>query len=152
MEPAGLKRLPFFRGLPRWALARLTQAAQEEELPADRTVLHQHDRTRTVHLLLAGVLQIYVPVGDDDLLVAVLGDPGELITFRPPYRATASVRCEQPSRLISCRSRPGPGTRQFQPAPLERPARSSSAPTSKPTASCTPSTTITYKYPRTSRW
>jgi len=24
--------------------------------------------------------------------------------FRPPYRATASVRCEQPSRLISCRS------------------------------------------------
>jgi hypothetical protein len=48
-------------------------------LPAGRTVLHQHDRTRTVHLLLAGALQIYVRVGDDDLLVAVLGDPGELV-------------------------------------------------------------------------
>jgi hypothetical protein len=100
-----------FGGLPRWALVRLVEAAREEELPVGRTVLHQHDRTRTVHLLPAGALQIYVRVGDDDLLVTVLGDPGELVglpTARPPDRATASVGCEQPSRLISCRSRPGP--------------------------------------------
>ena len=31
------------------------------------------------HLLLAGALQIYVRVGDDDLLVAMLGDQGELV-------------------------------------------------------------------------
>jgi CRP-like cAMP-binding protein len=104
MEPVGLERLAFFGGLPSWALDRLTQAAREEDLPAGRTVLHQHDRTRTVHLLLTGALQIYVRVGDDDLLVAVLDDPGELVgwsAFRPPYRATASVRCEQPSRLLT---------------------------------------------------
>ena len=114
MEPAGLERQPFFGGLPRWALVRLAEAAREEDLPAGRMVLHQHDRTRTVHLLLAGAPQIYVRVGDHDLLVAVLGDPGELVAFRPPYRATASIRCEQPSRLISCRSRPGP---RYSPAP-----------------------------------
>ena len=67
-------------------------------------MLHQHDRTRAVHFLLAGALQIYVRVGGDDLLVAVLRDPGELVgwsAFRPPYRATASVRCEEPSRLVT---------------------------------------------------
>ena len=104
MEQAGLERLSFFNGLPGWALAHLAEAAREEELPAGRTVLHQHDRTRTVHLLLTGALQIYVRVGEDDLLVAVLDDPGELVgwsAFRPPYRATASVRCEQPSRLVT---------------------------------------------------
>src|SRR5215211_7160275 len=99
MEQAGLERLAFFDGLPGWALAHLAEAAREEELPAGRTVLHQHDRTRTVHFLLAGALQIYVRVGDDDLLVAVLGDPGELVgwsAFRPPTapppRSAASSR------------------------------------------------------------
>ena len=104
MELARLARLSFFQGMPQWALVRLAEAAREEQLPAGRTVLHQHDRTRTVHFLLAGALQIYVRVGDDDLLVAVLGDQGELVgwsAFRPPYRATASVRCEQPSRLLT---------------------------------------------------
>ena len=98
MEPVGLERLAFFGGLPRWALVHLAEAVREEELPAGRAVLHQHDRTRTVHLLLAGALQIYVRVGDDDLLVAVLGDPGELVgwlafdrpTARPPRSAASS--------------------------------------------------------------
>jgi CRP-like cAMP-binding protein len=104
MDPAGLERLAFFDGLPRWALEVLAGAAREEEVPAGRTVLHQHDRVRTVHLLVEGALQILVRVGDDDLLVGVLGGPGELVgwsAFRPPYRSTATVRCERPSRLVA---------------------------------------------------
>jgi CRP-like cAMP-binding protein len=114
MEPAGLKRLPFFGGLPRWALARLAEAAQEEELPAGRTVLHQHDRTRTVHLLLAGALQIYVPVGDDDLLVAVLGDPGELVGLPTalPRDRLGPLRAAEPADQL-----PKPSGTRYTPVP-----------------------------------
>jgi CRP-like cAMP-binding protein len=104
MDPAELERLPFFAGLPRWALERLAEAAHEEQVAAGRTVLHQHDRVRAVHFLVDGALQILVRVGDDDLLVGVLGGHGELVgwsAFRPPYRSTASVRCERASRLLA---------------------------------------------------
>jgi CRP-like cAMP-binding protein len=102
MELARLGRLSFFQGIPRWALVRLAEAATEEELPAGRLVLCQSDRARAVHFLLAGSVQILIRVGEEDLLVGVLRRPGELVgwsAFRAPYRYTASVRCEEPSRL-----------------------------------------------------
>jgi CRP-like cAMP-binding protein len=104
LDPAALERLAFFDGLPSWALEVLAGAAREEEHPAGRAVLHQHDRVRTVHFLVDGALQVLVQVGDDDLLVGVLGGPGALVgwsAFRPPYRSTATVRCERPSRLLA---------------------------------------------------
>jgi CRP-like cAMP-binding protein len=103
MELAGLARLPFFQGMPQWALVRLAEAAAEEEVPAGGMVLHQSDRARAVHFLLVGSVQILLRVGEEDLLVAVLRRPGELLgwsAFRAPYRYTASVRCEEPSRLV----------------------------------------------------
>src|SRR6266511_2544052 len=102
MELARLGRLSFFQGIPSWALIRLAEAATEEELPAGRLVLRQSDRARAVHFLLAGSVQVLIRVGEEDLLVGVLRRPGELVgwsAFRPPYRYTASVRCEEPSRL-----------------------------------------------------
>ena len=103
MELARLGRLSFFQGIPSWALIRLAEAATEEELPAGRLVLRQSDRARAVHFLLAGSVQVLIRVGEEDLLVGVLRRPGELVgwsAFRPPYRYTASVRCEAPSRLV----------------------------------------------------
>ena len=48
--------------------------------------------------------QILIRVGSDDLLVGVLREEeGQLIgwsTFRPPYRYTASVRCEGPAVVL----------------------------------------------------
>jgi hypothetical protein len=38
-----------------------------------------------------------------------------------PRLGARGGRAGPTGRLISCRSRPGPGTRQLQPAPLERP-------------------------------
>jgi CRP-like cAMP-binding protein len=103
MELAGLAQLPFFQGMPQWALVRLAEAAAEEEVPAGGMVLRQGDRARAVHFLLAGSVQILLRVGEEDLLVAVVRRPGELLgwsAFRAPYRYTASVRCEEPCRLV----------------------------------------------------
>jgi CRP-like cAMP-binding protein len=103
MELGRLGRLSFFQGVPRWALIRLAEAATEEELPAGGMVFRQSDRARAAHFLLAGSVQILIRVGEEDLLVAVLRRRGELIgwsAFRAPYRYTASVRCEEPSRLV----------------------------------------------------
>jgi CRP-like cAMP-binding protein len=104
MDPVVLERLPFFAGLPPWALEHLAGVAREERLPAGRVLLHQHDRVRTVQFLLEGALQILVRVGDDDLLVGLLDGRGALVgwsAFRPPHRSTATVRCERPSRLLA---------------------------------------------------
>jgi CRP-like cAMP-binding protein len=103
MELARLGRLSFFQGMPRWALVGLAEAAAEEEVPAGGVVVRQSDRARAVHFLLAGSVQILIRVGEEDLLVGVLRRPGELVgwsAFRAPYRYTASVRCEEPSRLV----------------------------------------------------
>jgi CRP-like cAMP-binding protein len=102
MELARLGRLPFFQGMPGWALVRIAGAATEE-LPSGRRVLRQSDRARAVHFLVNGSVQILIRVGEQDLLVGVLRCPGELVgwsAFRAPYRYTASVRCEERSRLV----------------------------------------------------
>jgi CRP-like cAMP-binding protein len=103
VELAHLARLPFFQGMPQWALIRLAEAAAEEQLPVGGMVVRQADRARAVHFLMAGAVQILIRVGEEDLLVAVLRDSGELLgwsAFRAPYRYTASVRAEEPTRLL----------------------------------------------------
>jgi CRP-like cAMP-binding protein len=103
IELTRLARLPFFTGMPQWALVRLADAAEEPELASGQVVLRQYDRARNVWFLVSGAVQILINVGGDDLLVAVLRDPGELIgwsALRPPYRYTASIRCEERTRLV----------------------------------------------------
>jgi CRP-like cAMP-binding protein/1-acyl-sn-glycerol-3-phosphate acyltransferase len=100
---AELSAIPFFRGLPSWALEYLAERAEEQVLPTGQTILHQYDRVGRVYFLVSGSLQILIRVGSEDLLVSVLREPGGLIgwsAFRPPYRSTASVRCAEPCRLL----------------------------------------------------
>jgi CRP-like cAMP-binding protein len=103
MDLARLTRVWSFQSMPQWALVRLAEAATEEQRPAGGMVLHQSDRAWVIHFLVTGSVQILLWVGDEDLLVAVLRRPGELLglsAFRAPYRYTTSVRCEKPSRLV----------------------------------------------------
>ena len=100
---AELGAIPFFGGLPPWALEYLAGRAEEQVVSAGQTILHQYNRVDRVRFLVSGSLQILIRVGSEDLLVSVLREPGALIgwsAFRPPYRSTASVRCTGPCRLL----------------------------------------------------
>lgn len=101
------EQLPFFDGMPQWALDRLGAAARERRLDAGELVVRQVDEAIAVHFLLEGRVHVLVHYeGVGDLLMGTLHDPGTLIgwsAFRPPYRYTASIRCEESSRLLQIR-------------------------------------------------
>lgn len=81
----------------------MARSAHEEDHEAGETLLRQNDAADSTFFLVSGSVQILMRVGFEDLLFAILRAPGELIgwsTFRPPYRYTASVRCEASSIVI----------------------------------------------------
>jgi CRP-like cAMP-binding protein len=101
-ELAGLR---FFEGLPGWALERLAGSATKGRFEQGAMVVRQNDETRAVYFLLSGAVQVLVYFeGAGDLLMGVQRDPGSLVAgwsaFRPPYRHTSSLRCEEASELI----------------------------------------------------
>ncbi len=100
-ELAGLR---FFESVPGWALERLAQSAAKIRLEQGAMVMRQNDEARSVFFLLSGAVQVLVYFeGVGDLLMGVQRDPGSLIgwsAFKPPYRYTSSVRCEEQSELL----------------------------------------------------
>ncbi len=109
-DPAGitakeLAGLRFFEGMPGWALERLANSATKRRFEQGGIVVQQNDEARAVYFLLSGAVQILVYFeGVGDLLMGVQRDPGNLIAgwsaFRPPYRHTSSIRCEEVSELV----------------------------------------------------
>ena len=109
-DPAGitaevLSGLRFFEGVPEWALERLARSATKRRFEQGAIVVRQNDEARAVYFLLSGAVQILVHFeGVGDLLMGVQRDPGSLIAgwsaFRPPYRHTSSMRCEEASELV----------------------------------------------------
>jgi CRP-like cAMP-binding protein len=103
VELERLMEVPFLRGLPQWALVEVAKQALEDHLAAGTVILRQHDAARDVHFLLHGAVQVLMQVAEKDLLFAVLREPGQLIgwsVFRPPFRYTTTLRCEEDSALI----------------------------------------------------
>ena len=103
-SPDRLRELAFFQNLPDSAVEHFAARAEEREHEPGDLVLRQHDEVRTVILLVSGTLQVLVRFeGAGDLLMGILRDPGTLegwSAFRAPYRATASLRCEEPTTLL----------------------------------------------------
>jgi hypothetical protein len=109
-DPAGitaeeLAGLRFFEGVPGWALERLARSATKRRFEQGAIVVRQNDEARAVYFLLSGAVQILVYFeGVGDLLMGVQRDRGSLIAgwsaFRPPFRHTSSMRCEETSELV----------------------------------------------------
>ncbi len=99
-----LAELPFFGGVPGWALERLARSATKRRAEQGALVVRQNDEARAVYFLLSGAVQILVYFeGVGDLLMGVHREPGSLIAwsaFRAPHRHTSSMRCEEPSELM----------------------------------------------------
>ncbi len=101
-ELAGLR---FFEGMPGWALERLARSATKRRLEQGAVVVRQNDEARAAYFLLSGAAQVLVYFeGVGDLLMGVQRLPGSLIAgwsaFKPPYRHTSTIRCEEASELI----------------------------------------------------
>lgn len=99
-----LARLQFFESVPRWALERLARSATKKRLEQGTMVVRQNDEAQSVFFLLSGAVQVLVYFeGVGDILMGVQRDPGSLIgwsVFKPPYRYTSSIKCEEVSELI----------------------------------------------------
>jgi CRP-like cAMP-binding protein len=105
MTAEELTGLRFFEGLPGWALECLAGSATKRRFEQDAMVVRQNDEARAVYFLLSGAVQVLVYFeGVGDLLMGVQRAPGSLVAgwsvFRPPYRHTSSMRCEEASELL----------------------------------------------------
>lgn len=96
--------IPFFQGLSAEALREVAAGSSYLTLERGKTVVSQNDVAEHVYFLLSGRVQCYMLFqGVDDLLVGTVSEPGSLVgwsLFRPPYRYTATVRCENDCRLL----------------------------------------------------
>lgn len=99
-----LSQVPFFQGLPAWAIREFATGALEKTLDHNEFIVRQHDEADSVFFLLSGSAQFLIRYdGKHDLLVATTRDFGALIgwsVLRIPHRYTATVRCEERCRVL----------------------------------------------------
>ena len=99
-----LTTLAFFQGLPVDPLKELAAQAEERMLGAGDFVVRQHDEAEFIFILRSGSVQFLLRFeGVDELFVGRSDTPGMLIGWsacRPPFRYTASVRCESQCDVV----------------------------------------------------
>jgi CRP-like cAMP-binding protein len=102
--------LDFFAGLPANVIGRVAEAASIQSFAAGQVMVHEHDRADAVFFLLSGSVSMFTRVESvDDLLVGASSGAGTLLgwsAFRPPYRYTASVKCEENVQALRVQAAP----------------------------------------------
>jgi CRP-like cAMP-binding protein len=99
-----LARLPIFKDVPRDVLIRLAEHTHTQTFESNDVIVHQHDDAHDIYFLLNGSVQFLISFqGANDMLVGTTRDYGAPIGWsvaREPHRYTASVRCEEPCKVI----------------------------------------------------
>lgn len=98
-------RVEFFAPLPEWALEMLAARAQERTYAAGDFIARQHEKATFAHVLTSGEVQVLLRFeGTGDLVTETLTEANPMIgwsVFRPPYRYTASIRCQSPCTALA---------------------------------------------------
>ena len=101
---AELADLNFFASIAPDDLRVIAESAEQRQFPALDFIAKQHDKADSADFLRQGRAQALLRFeGVDDLVIETITKPGSMIgwsAFRPPYRYTASIRCETPCTLI----------------------------------------------------
>ena len=100
-----LESLEFLAPLPVWALDSLAASAEQRSFEQGDCITRQHDKARYAFFLQHGRVQVLLSLqGHDDLVIETLTESDPMLgwsVFRPPYRYTATIRCETPCDTIA---------------------------------------------------
>ena len=103
-QAAFLTDVPFLNPLPPAAREELARAAESRYFSAGDYIVAQHNKATHASFLKSGLAQVLLRFGDaDELIIETLTEPGAMIgwsVFRPPYRYTASIRCETVCEVV----------------------------------------------------
>lgn len=101
---AFLRGVPFLDSLSDEAREELARTAETRHFSPGDYIVAQHDKATHASFLKSGLAQVLLKFDDlDELIIETLTEPGAMIgwsVFRPPYRYTASIRCETECEVV----------------------------------------------------
>jgi CRP-like cAMP-binding protein len=101
---AFLDGVAFLDSLPHETREKLALAAESRHFSAGEYIVAQHDKATHASFLKSGLAQVLLKFDDtDELMIETLAEPGAMLgwsVFRPPYRYTASIRCETECEVV----------------------------------------------------
>ena len=105
VSAADLAEVDFLAELPQWAREELARHAHRVRFGAGDVITRQHEKADTAHVLTHGSVEVLLRFdGTGDLLIGTLTEAAPTLgwsAFRPPYRYTASIRCQGPCSTIA---------------------------------------------------
>ena len=101
---AVLRSSPFFRGMPKKALAEISKLFHEESYPEGSIILKEAQRARRIYLLARGKVAISIGTPKGEVIIEMITRKGEIFGWSglvPPRIYTASGKALSDSRVFA---------------------------------------------------